>query len=114
MESINAKKTQKRPSSSSNYHTDEHNIQTAHDANQERPVGRKAAKKTLEMETSFIGLVAKLTKETEAKNRFLKEATSKRMMARNMEGMTPVQRRYYELKQAQILEDLQKEMDARE
>ncbi|ETI34589.1 hypothetical protein F441_18751 [Phytophthora nicotianae CJ01A1] len=90
MESITAKKTRKRPSSSSNDHTDEHDTQTAHDANQERPIGRKAAKKTLEMEKSFIVLVAKLTKETEAKNRLLKEATSDQIMARNMEGMTPV------------------------
>jgi hypothetical protein len=113
MESITAKKTRKRQSSSTNDHTEEQDSQTSNDADRERPVGRKAAKKSQEVEASFIALAATLTKETEAKNRLLKEATSEQIMARSLEGMTPVQRRYYELKQAQILADLQNEMKAK-
>ncbi|KAF4047145.1 putative Myb DNA binding domain-containing protein [Phytophthora infestans] len=83
---------------------------TQDDAERHRPGGRKAAKKASETETGLIALVAKLAKETEEKIRLLKEATSEQIMARSLDGMTTTQRRYYQLKQEQILTELEKEI----
>ncbi|KAE9020624.1 hypothetical protein PR002_g12476 [Phytophthora rubi] len=88
---------------------------TCHDqAEIERPVGKKTAKKTQDVERSLFDLVVKLASETEIKNRLLKEATSEQIMARSLAGMTATQRRYYELKQEQILKDLQSELGSAE
>ncbi|OWY96493.1 hypothetical protein PHMEG_00033227 [Phytophthora megakarya] len=78
----------------------------------ERPVGKKMAKKSLDTEASLAALVKKLAHETERKNKLLEDATNEQIMARRLDGMSAMQQRYYKLKQAQILSELEKEFDA--
>ena len=73
----------------------------------ERPRGRKNAKREAAGSTSIAASLEKLANEAERKSKALEVATEDRVMSCNTEGMSKMQKQWYELKQAEILRKLQ-------
>jgi hypothetical protein len=74
---------------------------------EERPRGRKSMKKEVAGGASIAASLERLANEAERKSKALEAATEDRVISRNTEGMSEIQKQWYQLKQAEILCKLQ-------
>ena len=82
-----------------------------------RPIGRKAAKETLKRKADDISELVEIEREqlklAKERNAMERELIDHGYMERSLEGLDDVQRRFFELKRAELLEEAEDRARAR-